>query len=53
MDSTKKKILIGVGVLATLGLGLWIFTVIKKSNNPNWKLIQLKKNRRVIFTRND
>ena len=53
MSSTKKNILIGVGVLATLGLGLWIFTVIKKSNDPNWKLIQLKKNSRVIFTSND
>jgi hypothetical protein len=49
----KKKVLIVTGILATLGVGVWIFTIIKKSNDPNWKLIQLKKNRRVIFTRND
>jgi hypothetical protein len=49
----KKKVLIGAGILATLGLGLWIFTVIKKSNNPNWKLVQLKNNRKIIITRND
>ena len=53
MTSNKKKILIGVSVIATLGLGFWLFTYIKKSNDPNWKLIQLKKNRKVIFTRND
>ena len=53
MSSTKRNILIGVGVLATLGIGVWIFTIIKKSNDPNWKLVQLKKNRRILFIRND
>ncbi len=54
MNKNLKIGLIVTGVLATLGLGLWVYTNQKKKKNPDWKLLaDVKKNRKVVITRND
>jgi len=51
MNPTKKKILIGVGILAVASLSLLIFVKIKKRNNAGWFLLKPKQGRKIIINR--
>lgn len=55
-----KKLKVGLivgGVIATAGLGLWLYVSIKKKNDASWKLLKLpvgsKKNRRIVLTKSN
>lgn len=55
MTKNVKIGLIVGGVIATAGLGLWLYVSIKKKNDASWKLLKLpsgsKKNRKIVLTK--
>lgn len=56
----NKKLRVGLivgGVVAIAGLGLWLFTSIKKKNDASWKLLKLptgsKSKRKIVLTKSN
>jgi hypothetical protein len=57
MNKKLRNGLIVGGVVAIAGLGLWLYTSIKKKNDASWRLLKLpsgtKKNRKIVLTKSN